>query len=141
MVIARAIFFSTTNLAFWPHAFMCIFLFSQRMVISINPLTFVTETQYVFCAVDTAGLHIHSFIHSFIHSLEYSILRQVHTLLQSEYSTQCDPLLLLLILLYPLLSLRSSCSCLLLLLRLSVTILVSVFPSVTCFRRQSSRKM
>jgi hypothetical protein len=43
---------------------------------------------------------------------------------------------------YPLVSLRSSSSCLRLLPRLPVTsILPSIFPSITCFRRQFLRKM
>ena len=43
---------------------------------------------------------------------------------------------------YPLVSLRSSSSCLLLLPRLSITSsLPSIFPSITCFRRQFPRKM
>jgi hypothetical protein len=43
---------------------------------------------------------------------------------------------------YPLFSLRSSSSCLRFLLRLPVTyILPSIFPSITCFRRQFLRKM
>ena len=61
----------------------------------------------------------------------YSTFRHVHSLLESEFSRECDLVLPLSI------SLRSSCSCLTLLPRLPVTsILSSTFHSITCFRRR-----
>ena len=39
---------------------------------------------------DTLALVFHSFIHSFIHSfVPQSVLRQVHSLFQCEFSTEC----------------------------------------------------
>ena len=74
---------------------------------------------------NTSQLRIHSFIHSFILQ---SVLRQVHSLFQSDFSTKCDLVLPLFKFQYPLFSLRAPSSYLGLLPRLPVT---SVFPSLS----------
>ena len=70
--------------------------------------------------------------HSLIHSVIQSALRQVHSLFQSEFSTQCD-LLLWLNFQFPLISFRSPCR--------RLPLLPSISPSITCFKRQFLRKM
>jgi hypothetical protein len=71
-----------------------------------------------------------------------AVLRQVHSLFQSEFSTKYDLVLPLLISNSPIFSLRSPSSFLRLLPRLPVTsILPSMFPSITCLRRQFVHKM
>ena len=81
---------------------------------------------------------IHSFLRSFIHSfIHYSSLRQVHSLLQSEFPRQRD-------IVFPLSysnifsSSRLSSSCLRLLSR---HLLRSTLPSIKCFRRHFLRKL
>jgi len=70
-----------------------------------------------------------------IHLILLIVLRQVHSLFQSAFSTQCDLVL-------PLFSLRSISSCKRLLPRLPVTYIPpSILPSITCFRSQFLRKM
>ena len=69
-----------------------------------------------------------------------SVLRKVHSLFQSEFSKQCDVLLLSVSCI--LFSLMSSSSCLSILSRLAVaSSLPSFFPSVTCHRSQFLRIM
>jgi hypothetical protein len=71
------------------------------------------------------------YIYTYIHSLIiYSVLRQVHSRFQSEFSTECVLVLRLSI------TLGSSPSCLRLLQRLPAThLLTSIFSSITCFSR------
>ena len=77
-------------------------------------------------------------IHSFI---PYSVLRQVYSLFQSEFSTERD-LVIRICFQYLVVSLRSSSSCLRLLPRLSITsVPPPTFRLVTCFRRQLLRKI
>jgi len=71
---------------------------------------------------------------------QYAVLRQVHSLLQREFSTRCHlaPPLSITSILF----LRLSSSCLRLLPRPPFTIfLPSIFYSITCFRRQFLHKM
>jgi len=76
-------------------------------------------------------------MHSFC-NLSYE---QVHSLFQVEYLPECDPVLPFSDVHYPFISLTSS-SCLRLLRRPSViSILLSIFPSITCFKRQFLCKM
>ena len=64
-------------------------------------------------------------------------LQQVYSLFEREFSSRCD-----LVLPISAFSPPPSSSCLRLLLQLSVTsILLSIFPSITCFRRQFRRTM
>jgi hypothetical protein len=78
-------------------------------------------------------------IHSFILQ---SVLQQIHSLFQSRYSTESDlvpPLSISNILFFPLMSYSS---CLRHLPRYPVTsFLPSIFPSITCFRRQFLHKI
>ena len=74
-----------------------------------------------------------------IHSLRSFNLRQVHSLFHIVFSTECDLVLRLSICSVLVFPLKSSINCLRLLPRLSVT--SSIFPSITCFRRQFLRKM
>jgi hypothetical protein len=71
----------------------------------------------------------------------YSVLRQVYSVFQSEFFTECDLVLPLSI--YSILFFLKAMQYLLRLLpRLLVTsIYPSIFPSVTCFRRKFLRKM
>ena len=70
-----------------------------------------------------------------------SFLLQVHSLFQSDFSTEGDLALPLSISSILFFSLRSSSACLHLLPRLPVTsILPSIFPSITCFVKQFLRK-
>jgi hypothetical protein len=81
-------------------------------------------------------LHFLTLIHSAVR------LRQVLTLFQSQFTTQCDRVLRFFNLQYPLVSLKSSSSCLPPLPRRHITsILPSIFPQVTCFTKQYLRKM
>jgi hypothetical protein len=74
---------------------------------------------------------IHSFIHSFI---PQSVLLEVHSLFQSEFSTQCYLVLYFFNSQYHLLSSRSSSSCWRLLPRLpSSSTIPSIFPAIKCF--------
>ena len=77
----------------------------------------------------------HSFIHSFTHSFR-SVVHQIRSLFQTEFSAECDLALLLQI--SSIYSLRSPSSCIRLLPLLPVPF---IFPSVTCYRRQFHRKM
>jgi hypothetical protein len=84
---------------------------------------------------------VHSFIHSFIHSL-LSAVRQVHSLFQIQFSTEWDPVLPLSIfstLSFPLG--HPVTAYVFFLILLSLLISPSLFPSVTCFRRQFLLKM
>ena len=74
--------------------------------------------------------HTHTHTHTHMYFIPLSILRQVSSLFQSEFSTECDPVLSFQIPVSP-----SSCFCRL--PRLPVTsILPCIFPSITCLRRQ-----
>jgi hypothetical protein len=69
--------------------------------------------------------------------LAYSFRRQVRCLFQREFCTGCDLVLPLSISSILTFLLRLCSSCVRLILRLPVTsILPSIFPSITCFRRQ-----
>ena len=86
--------------------------------------------------------YLHTFLTAIITFILLSALRQVHSLFQSEFFIQCDRLHLSFIFQYLLFSLRSSSSYLRLLPRHHVTTtLLSIFPSITCFRRQFLLKM
>jgi hypothetical protein len=85
---------------------------------------------------DHQDLFINSYVHSFIHSPFHSfrsVIRQVHSLFQSELSTECDVVLSLSISSIPYAFLRPSNSCLCLLSRVPV---LSLFPSIACCRWQ-----
>ena len=70
------------------------------------------------------------------------VCMSVHSLFQSDFSTECDIVLSSFNSQYLILSLKSSTSYLLILPRLPVTsILPSIYPSITCFRRQLLRKI
>ena len=88
---------------------------------------------YIYqCVCVCVCLHTHTNTHVLI---PLSILRQVSSLFQSEFSIECD---LVLPFQFPV----SSSSCFYLLPRLSVTsILPCAFPSITCKRRQLLCKM
>ena len=75
-----------------------------------------------------------------LHDLKEKRIRQVRSPLQRDCCTLSH--LMLPRFRYPLVSLRSSSSCLCILPHIAVaSVLPSIFPSVSCFRRQFLRKM
>ena len=82
------------------------------------------------------------FIHLFVRSFRSLYYGRSHSFYQSGFSTECDVVLSSFNFQFPLVSVRLLGISLLLLPRLHVTsILLSIFPSITCFSRQVLCKM
>jgi hypothetical protein len=113
-------------------SFISIFIFIIRVLDSFETLVITYQTAVTRRRRPESS--VIKFIHSFILQ---PFLQQIHNLFQRVRSSASSFNLQ-----YPLFSLRSSSSCLRLLPRHLVTsILPSIFPSITCFRRQFLREM
>ena len=100
--------------------------------LQLDFLNEIPQTEVVSISSMRDTYHLISF--SSINFISQYVLRQVHSLFQSELSAGYELVLPLSV--YSMLSLRSSSSCLRLLLGLPITCTFpSIFPSITCFRR------